>query len=83
MSGLLHSLLRVNTYDELLSQPWVGASWEGWVIEQILIFLNNTGATFDGPYYLRTNDGYEVDLIIVLSGVTYTIEIKLTSLTTL
>lgn len=78
-SGLLHSLLRVNTYDELLSQPWVGVSWEGWVIEQILIFLNNSGAQFDGPYYLRTNDGYEVDLIIVLSGITYAIEIKLTS----
>jgi predicted AAA+ superfamily ATPase len=78
-SGLLHSLLRVNTSDELLSQPWVGASWEGWVIEQILIFLNNTGAAFDGPYYLRTNDGYEVDLIIVLSGITYAIEVKLTS----
>jgi hypothetical protein len=79
-SGLLHSLLRVNTYDELLSQPWVGASWEGWVIEQVLIFLNNSGTQFDGPYYLRTNDGYEVDLIIVFSGITYAIEIKLTSL---
>ena len=78
-SGLLHSLLRVHTFEELLSQPWVGASWEGWVIEQILIFLNNSGAAFDGSYYLRTNDGYEVDLIIVLSGITYAIEIKLTS----
>jgi len=79
-SGLLHCLLRVHTSTELLSQPWVGASWEGWVIEQVLIFLNNSAAQYDGPYYLRTNDGYEVDLIFVLSGITYAIEIKLTSL---
>ncbi len=78
-SGLLHSLLRVRTFAELLSQPWVGASWEGWVIEQVLIFLNNSGTQYDGPYYLRTNDGYEIDLIFVLAGITYAVEIKLTS----
>ena len=78
-SGLLHSLLRLNTFDDLISHPRVGASWEGWVIGQILDFLNNTGTQYDGPYYLRTNDGYEIDLIISLSGTVYTIEIKLTS----
>ncbi len=78
-SGLLHSLLRLNTFDDLISHPRVGASWEGWVIGQVLDFLNNTGTQYDGPYYLRTNDGYEIDLIISLSGTVYTIEIKLTS----
>jgi len=34
-SGLLHSLMNTSTREELLTQPWVGTSWEGWVIEQI------------------------------------------------
>jgi predicted AAA+ superfamily ATPase len=78
-SGLLHSLLHARTADMLLSQPWVGVSWEGWVIEQILIALNISGSSYEGPYYLRTNDGYEIDLILGLSGETYAIEIKLSS----
>jgi predicted AAA+ superfamily ATPase len=78
-SGLLHSLLHVRTADVLLTQPWVGVSWESWVIEQILIFLNISGSNYEGPYYLRTNDGYEIDLILSLLGITYAIEIKLSS----
>jgi hypothetical protein len=78
-TGLLHSLLHVNTVEELLMQPWVGVSWESWIIEQILIFLNLSGFSYEGPYYLRTNDGYEIDLIFSLSGITYAIEIKLSS----
>ena len=35
-TGLLHALLNVRDRDTLLNQPWVGASWEGFVIEQIL-----------------------------------------------
>ena len=65
--------------DELLVQPWVGTSWEGWVIDQVLVSRSNWGVHYDGPYYLRTNDGYEIDLIFGLSGTTYAIEIKLTS----
>jgi predicted AAA+ superfamily ATPase len=78
-NGLLHSLLHVHTADALLTQPWVGVSWESWIIEQILIFLNLFGSSYEGPYYLRTNDGYEIDLILSLSGMTYAIEIKLSS----
>ena len=78
-SGLLHSILRLKTFDDLISHPGVGTSWEGWVIEQILNFLNNTGRQYDGPYYMRTNDGYEIDLILIASGTVYAIEIKLTA----
>jgi len=78
-SGLLHSLLHAHTANALLTQPWVGVSWESWIIEQILIFLNISGSSYEGPYYLRTNDGYEIDLILSLSGMTYAIEIKLSS----
>lgn len=78
-SGLLHSLLHVHNTEELLVQPWVGISWESWIIEQILMALNIFDLSYDGPYYLRTNDGYEIDLIFSLSGITYAIEIKLSS----
>jgi len=35
-TGLLHALLNLVRGRDLLDQPWVGASWEGFVIEQIL-----------------------------------------------
>jgi uncharacterized protein len=78
-SGLLHCLHHVHNAEELLGQPWVGVSWESWIIEQVLVFLNIHSFRYDGPYYLRTNDGFEIDLIFSLSGITYAIEIKLSS----
>jgi hypothetical protein len=78
-SGLLHTLLNVGDLDSLLSQPWAGLSWEGWVIEQIVIFLHNNDIHFDGPYYFRTRDGLELDLILIISGELWGIEIKLTT----
>jgi len=78
-SGLLHSLFNLGSKKELLVQPWVGLSWEGWVIEQILIFLSTLDLTLDDPSFLRTADGQELDLIIKFLGLTYAIEIKLTS----
>jgi predicted AAA+ superfamily ATPase len=78
-SGLLHSLLNVSSKKDLLIQPWVGQSWEGWVIEQILIFLNTRDNPLDDPCFLRTSDGQEVDLILKVAGLTYAVEIKLTS----
>ena len=77
-SGLLHALLRARTYDDLLTQPWVGASWEGFVIEQILGTLAVVGRRVD-PYFLRTSDGYEIDLLLDLGRERWAIEIKLTS----
>jgi predicted AAA+ superfamily ATPase len=77
-SGLLHSLLNVGPLEDLLTRPWVGNSWEGWIIEQIIISLQNLGADFD-PYYFRTSDGHEIDLVIVSQGKTWAIESKLTT----
>jgi predicted AAA+ superfamily ATPase len=76
--GLLHALLGVRNADELLSQPWVGASWEGFVIEQILATLSARGLDFE-PHFFRTSDGYEVDLVLVRGKPRWAIEIKLTS----
>jgi uncharacterized protein len=77
-SGLLHALLQLRAPDELLSRPWVGASWEGWVIEQILGHLQTTGRPF-AAHYIRTSDQYEADLLLELRGRLWALEIKLTS----
>ena len=77
-SGLLHALLRVRSYDDLLVQPWVGASWEGFVIEQVLATLAVTGRRAD-PYFLRTADGHEIDLVLDMGRERWAIEVKLTS----
>jgi predicted AAA+ superfamily ATPase len=77
-SGLLHALLRVRSYDDLLVQPWVGASWEGFVIEQVLATLALTGRRAD-PYFLRTSDGHEIDLLLDLGRERWALEVKLTS----
>ncbi len=78
-SGLLHNLLGTTSFDDLLGKPWVGFSWEGWIIGQILIRLQNKAIPFEGPYFLRTRDGQEIDLIIIINGKLWTFEIKLTS----
>ncbi len=77
-SGLMHALSGVSTMDALLSQPWVGASWEGFVIHQALSRLNASG-TECAPYYLRTSDLYEIDLLLDFGSERWACEIKLTA----
>jgi predicted AAA+ superfamily ATPase len=77
-SGLLHALLHVPDARSLLSQPWVGASWEGHCIEQILGTLSTRGIPCD-PYYFRTFDGHEIDLVLETQSELWAIEFKLTS----
>ena len=77
-SGLLHALLRFPADDDLLAQPWVGASWEGFVIEQILSVRQARGESFD-TYFFRSHDGFEADLVLDFGRRREVIEIKLTS----
>ena len=62
----------------LYGQPWLGQSWEGFVIEQILsaLSISNKSGT---PYYFRSSDGYEIDLLLDWGGEVWAVEIKLTS----
>ncbi len=60
-SGILHFLLRINNEKELTSHPQVGASWEGYVISQILYAKQNR----IDMYYYRTQAGAECDLVLV------------------
>jgi hypothetical protein len=77
-SGLLHSLMGVRDLEQLYRQPWLGASWEGFVIEQTLAALSSVGRR-EQPYFLRTSDGYELDLVLERGGEPWAVEIKLTS----
>jgi len=81
-TGLLHSLLNAPDADRLLSQPWVGASWEGFVIEQSISTLSLAGKFFT-PFYFRTSDQHELDLVLDFGGELWAVEIKLTSFPTL
>ena len=77
-SGLLHALMGVTDLDNLYRQPWLGQSWEGFVIEQTLDTLSAAGLRAT-PYFFRTSDGYELDLVLDWGTDRWAIEIKLTS----
>ena len=70
-SGILHTLLDIEDYDELLAHPVMGASWEGLAIENII-------ALFPGwlPSFIRTSNGAEVDLVLERKGKTMIFEFK-------
>lgn len=72
-SGLTHALLNISAYNDLISHPVVGGSWEGFVIENIMSVLQGRAL----PYYYRTTAGAEIDLILEFSGQEkWAIEIK-------
>lgn len=72
-SGLTHALLNLQTYDDLLGHPIVGASWEGFVLENLIACLP-TGASY---WFYRTAAGAEIDMVIEYGTKTrYAIEIK-------
>ena len=60
-TGILHFLLRIENEKQLTSHPNVGASWEGYVISQILYAKQNR----IDMYYYRTQAGAECDLVLV------------------
>lgn len=61
-TGILHALLGLRTYDDLLSHPVVGPSWEGFAIENLLAV-----APFGtDAWFYRTRAGAEIDLLLLL-----------------
>jgi uncharacterized protein len=70
-SGILHHLIGTRTQTELLRHPKVGASWEGYVVEQLLRALAP-----DQAYFWATHAGAELDLLLMHRGRRYGIEIK-------
>jgi predicted AAA+ superfamily ATPase len=76
--GLLHAVMNVSDERALFAQPWVGASWEGFVIEQALGELSSLGRNFSA-FYFRTGDLHELDLVLDFGNELWAIEVKLTS----
>ncbi|MCC7438718.1 MAG: DUF4143 domain-containing protein [Armatimonadetes bacterium] len=75
---MLHALQGVQDRNDLVSRPWGGASWEGYVIEQILGTLSSKGI-LASPYFFRTSDQYELDLLLEFGSQRWAIEIELTT----
>ena len=69
--GVLHTLLDIPNEAALLSHPKVGASWEGFVIEQVLRALQPANA-----WFWAAHSGGEVDLLVTIEGRRIGFEVK-------
>lgn len=70
-SGIFHSLQTIDSYERLMLHNKVGASWEGFVLEEICKVIGK-----DDIYYWRTHTGAEVDLFWQNKGENWGVEIK-------
>ncbi len=70
-SGMLHGLLHLTTLADVQGHPKLGASWEGFAIEQIITLLQAQEA-----YFWATHAGAELDLLVHIRGKRYGFEIK-------
>ena len=77
-SGLLHSLLQIETMADLESNPRYGASWEGFALEQLISVL---GLGPDETYFWGTHGGAEIDLVVERGGKRHGFEFKVTEKT--
>jgi uncharacterized protein len=71
-AGLLHALLDLEGYTQLMGHPKAGASWEGFAIEQVVTLLRAREA-----YFWGTHQGAELDLLVMHKGKRYGFEMKL------
>lgn len=73
-SGLLHALLNIHDYDDLLGHPVIGSSFEGFVIENLIAVCAPFRAEFG---FYRTSGGAEIDLVISFpNNQLFAIEVK-------
>jgi uncharacterized protein len=70
-SGLLHSLLGISNQRDLEHHPKVGASWEGYAIEEVIKAIHP-----DDAYYWATYNGAEIDLLLFKNGRRIGVECK-------
>lgn len=75
-SGLLHTLLKIQSYEDLERHPKVGASWEGFVLHEIRCML---GAEPEECFFWATHSGAELDMLVVRGQQRFGFEIKRTT----
>ncbi len=71
--GLLHALLGIGTAEDLEGHPKVGASWEGFVLQEVLARL---GARQEETFFWATHTGAELDLLVVRGSHRLGFEVK-------
>ena len=75
-SGLVHALLELSTWDNILGHPVAGLSYEGFVIENLI----QAAGSARRAYFYRTHDGAEIDLVFERGGMPeMAIEVKRSS----
>ncbi len=72
-SGIFHTLIGVNSYSDLLTHPKLGASWEGFALEEI---IRHFKVDQEECYFWATHQQAELDLLIVRNGRKLGFEIK-------
>ena len=75
-SGILHGLLGIETMNGLENHPKIGASWEGFILSEILAKLSIEP---DDAYFWATHSGAELDLLVFVDGHPYGFEVKRTT----
>jgi len=70
-SGILHALLGLKSESEILRHPLCGASWEGFIMEEVIRSIDP-----DDVYFWATHNGAEIDLVLTKGGRMYGIECK-------
>ena len=70
-SGLLHALLGITSQRDLEYHPKVGASWEGYAVEEVIKALRP-----DETYFWATHNGAEIDLLLFKNGRRIGVECK-------
>lgn len=75
-TGLLHSLLRLETDSALFGHPKLGSSWEGFALSEVVRILS---VPWEDCYYWATHQGAELDLLVFKDGRRIGVEFKHTS----
>ncbi|MDD5434252.1 MAG: ATP-binding protein [Nitrospira sp.] len=70
-TGVLHALLGLKNESDILKHPRCGASWEGFVIEEVIRSVDP-----DDVYFWATHNGAEIDLVFTKDGRMYGVECK-------
>ncbi len=74
-SGIVHSLMGIETLADLLAHPKCGASWEGFMLHEV---IRRTGAQRGEAFFWSVHTGAELDLLIFRNGRRVGFEFKLT-----
>jgi hypothetical protein len=63
-SGIFHHFLNLHNYNDILAHPKLGASWEGFALEQVIRYLDAENES----YFWATHNHAELDLLIIKDG---------------